>query len=453
MSCFSGFSQDLSSLYSPKSAAYSATPAHMWELGLHVGPAYGFADLKGKLGLSTGFHLRRAFDYVFSLRGDFHYGKLKFENTSDGEVETNALQGELQLVVSLNNLNWGGTSKRMTNVFAFSGGGITNIDSKVKKAINPELVDRDELMTHMSLGLGFAFRLSEKVNLGIETKGMMFFGKNADRIDGIDRRDNDITSYSSIRLNINLGNKSKRSEPLYWVNPMDVFMKDISELKSRPIFDMTDTDGDGVIDILDQDNNTPAGVSVDTRGIALDSDGDGIPNHEDDDPYVPKGTRYIKEGSSDYPTHKEVNEMIDTKFQDAMKSDAKIAVNWFLPIIHFNVDNYKVRFADYGHLSNVAKVMIANPGLKIVVTGFTDKTASEEYNLLLSFKRAEAAIEHLVKVHKIERARFLLHYSGETSTLVPSLGSTIMNRRVEFRIATIDDKEMARPSQRINTKK
>ncbi len=448
-----GFSQDLTSLYSPVSAAYSATPKHMWELGLHTGGAYGFTDIKGKLGLGGGFHLRKAIDYVFSLRGDVHFKKFNFENTSDGKVETGSFQTELQLLVSLNNLNWGGNGKRKTNVFAFTGGGATHIKAEVKNSINPYLVDRNDWMTHGSVGFGMAFRVSERVNLGLETKVMMFFGKNADLHDGIDRRNNDVTSYTSVRLNFNLGNKSNRSEPLYWVNPLDVFMKDISELKARPVFDMTDTDGDGIIDILDQEVNTPANVAVDTRGIALDSDGDGIPNYQDEDPYVPSGTKYIKESERGFPTYDEVNDLIDKKLTGHLSSQENDAINWFFPIIHFNVDNYKVRFVDYGNLSNVAKVMKANSNMKIVVTGFTDKTASEYYNLVLSYKRALATIEHLVKVHGISRDRFILQYTGEESSLVPSLGSTIMNRRVEFRAAIAGDREMAKPEQRTSSKK
>jgi len=118
---------------------------------------------------------------------------------------------------------------------------------------------------------------------------------------------------------------------------------------------------------------------------------------------------------------------------------------WFLPIVHFNIDSYKLRYVEYGNLASVAHVMKANPDLTIVVTGFTDKTASEDYNLDLSYKRAKTAIEHLVNVHGIPRSRLLLNYNGEDLPLVPAAGSTVMNRRVEFRVANDDDQEMENP--------
>jgi outer membrane protein OmpA-like peptidoglycan-associated protein len=419
----------------------------MFELGLHTGPNIGFSDLNSKFGIGAGLHLRKAIDYIFSIRGDFHYGKLNMENDRDGKVESKLGQGELQLLASINNLIWNSRANRKSNFYALTGAGVSKLDMKVIRKLNPSMADVDEILTHASVGVGIAFRISDRFNIGFESKGILYFGKNSDLLDGVLRRNRDITSYSSIRLNFNIGSKNNRSEPLYWVNPMNAFMKDITELKARPVFDMTDTDGDGVIDLLDKDPNTPPGTIVDTRGIELDSDSDGIPNAEDEEPYIPKGTKYLKEKEgNDYPTRKEVDEMIDKKVQESIaKEQRESQTNWFLPIIHFNIDNHKVRFTDYGHLASVAQVLKSNPELKIVVTGFTDKTASEIYNLLLSFKRAEAAIEHLMKVHGLPRNRLVLQYSGEEKQLVPSSGSNIMNRRVEFHVAKADDKDMNRP--------
>ena len=45
-----------------------------------------------------------------------------------------------------------------------------------------------------------------------------------------------------------------------------------------------DSDGDGVPDILDEDNSTPPGVKVDAHGRAIDTDGDGVPDYRDKEP-------------------------------------------------------------------------------------------------------------------------------------------------------------------------
>lgn len=429
---------------------YNATPAHMWEFGLHGGSAFGLADIDFTPNWGTGFHIRKAIDYVFSIRGEGLYSKLKYDDTDAGVAETTVKSASGQLLISINNLVWSNTPRRKSNVYGFIGGGLSQFDVNVKRSVGTTIKPIDpNYQTHADFGLGIAFRLSERFNLGFETKGQAMFGNNSDLIDGVARRNNDILVYSSARLNFNLGNTEKRAEPLYWVNPMDMIIQDITELKNRPELDLTDTDGDGVIDMLDADNATPAGVAVDTRGIALDSDGDGIPNYQDDEPYVPAGKNIVIQRPGDKPfvNEDDVERILDNRLREyaANGSLSGGITNWFLPIIHFSIDSYKIRYADYGNLASIAKVMKGNPNLRVAVTGFTDKTASDSYNLDLSYKRAKAAIEHLVNVHGIARSRLILRYNGEDDPLVPSTGSSVMNRRVEFQVATDEDIDMEQP--------
>lgn len=477
---------------------YRPTPAHMWEFGLHGGTAMSFGDVDFVPNFGGGFHIRKAIDYVFSIRGDAMLAKLKQQDKVNGTSESTVQSGSLQMLVSINNLVWNNVSHRKTNVYTFVGVGITRFEVNATQIINHDLKNvSPKVQTHLDGGLGVAFRISERFNLGIEAKAIALFGKNADLVDGVSRKNKDAIGYGSVRLNFNLGNINTKSEPLYWVNPMDNIMQDITELKNRPVFDLTDSDGDGVIDLLDQDNTTPPGVVVDTRGLPLDSDGDGIPNFQDEEPFYPlngklangsiapqAGNRPIR---SEEDVRKVVQEEMDKIAQNGgntshtnadnsgntngsnnssrTSKDGKMTndgnnnagnsskrpsyagaiTEWFLPIIHFNIDEYKIRYSEYGNLASVAHVMKANPDMTIVVTGFTDKTASNEYNLELSYRRAKAAIEHLVNVHGIPRSRLLLNYNGEDSPLVPSTGSTIMNRRVEFRAANDDDIEMENP--------
>ncbi len=444
-------------LLNPEPAGYqAATPAHMWEAGLHGGAALNWGDVDFVPNWGVGFHVRRALDYVFSIRGEALFAQLVSEDNNDGSAETTWQSGSLQLLVSFNNLVWSANSVRKVNVYGMVGGGLNRFKVDVTTQINPELKPLDYVFqSHGDVGVGISFRLSPRFNLGFETKASMLFGTHADKLDGTARQDNDVLSYSSFRLNFNLGNAEKRAEPLYWVNPMDMIMKDVTELKNRPAFDMTDTDGDGVIDLIDQDNSTPEGVVVDTRGLPLDSDGDGVPNYQDEEPYLAEGSKIVTTEPDQKPLGEDdVDRIIEEKLSGAggvsgggggSTGAAVSFANSFLPIIHFNIDSYSLRYADYGHMASIAKLMKTNPELRIVVTGFTDKTASAEYNDDLSYRRASSAINHLVNTHGIERYRLVLNYNGEDDPLVPSTGSNMMNRRVEFHVATSSDFDMDRP--------
>ena len=456
---------------------YSATPAHMWEFGFHTGIPIGFGDVDFVPGIGGGIHIRRALDYVFSLRSELLLGKLKNKDTNDGNTETTWQGGTFEIIASLNNLVWSNSKNRKTNFYGLVGVGLNRFKVDVTKFISSEIKPKEyDLQSHGGVGIGFSVRLTDRFNIGAESKAWVLFGKDNDRLDAVERQEGDVFSYSSIRLNFNIGNKEKRAEPLYWVNPLDNIMQDVTELKNRPAFDLTDTDEDGVIDLLDQDNATPAGVQVDTRGLPLDSDGDGIPNNEDLQPFIPSNSkgeaitepiateadidRIIAERLEEYDrtgivpqpgtegkggNSNGINGDPNSRNGSGRPNRANPLANWFLPLIHFEIDSDKLRYVDYGSLSGIAKMMKNDPNLRLTVTGFTDKTASEEYNNQLSYLRAKAAIDYMVSIHNIDRNRFVLQYSGEDAPLVPSTGSSLMNRRVEFRVAYPGDREMAAP--------
>ena len=52
-----------------------------------------------------------------------------------------------------------------------------------------------------------------------------------------------------------------------------------------------DSDGDGVVDSLDQCPNTASGVAVNAKGCPLDSDGDGVADHKDQCPNSAAGAK------------------------------------------------------------------------------------------------------------------------------------------------------------------
>ena len=279
--------------------------------------------------------------------------------------------------------------------------------------------------------------------------GIRPFGKDQDLVDGIAGNDNDFINYTHIRLNFNIGQREGVREPLYWASPFQDIMTDIAELKARPKLDLTDADGDGVVDMWDKDPSTPAGARVDASGTALDSDGDGVADYQDKEPYSPPGYTVNAEGIAqvpepDYVTEADVNRIIDAKLKDYDLTAAAAKVNWFLPIVNFNNNSYAVKRSEFEKLYQIARVIADNPRMNFVVKGYTDQNASERYNNVLSYNRAAAAIDHLVNNHNIARNRLILQWGGETNNIIPARKSLI-NRRVEFSVAKAGDAEMGRP--------
>ena len=476
---------------------YDATPKHAWELGLNGGLAFITGDVDWRPSFGVGLHLRRATDHIFSIRIEGQYysllglekdhsrnadadliselNALGYGNDSPGDADwypnykTTMLTASVQGIMSFNQFKFIRNIRHL-NLYAFAGAGGTSFNVKADALNNgakyqftsppdasdldgdyeTELVLRsDDLNSNylspiLDMGVGIAYRFSRRFNLGLEYKGTFIFGRADDFMDGhynrthVDETNNrDILNYVNLRLNINLGNLDEISEPLWWTNPMGFMLNDIAELKARPVLDLTDTDGDGVIDMLDQEPETPEGFAVDTRGVSLDSDGDGIVDGEDDEPYSPIGYEIDMNGVAQIPApdlldEADVNRILDDRLKNFKGGSLS---DWFLPMIHFDFNKSNIKRSEYEKLHHVATVMQLNPDIRVVVSGHTDKTSSNCYNNKLSYQRSQNAINHLIETYGISRNRLVLNWSGEENVIIPTEARNYINRRVEFRVA------------------
>jgi outer membrane protein OmpA-like peptidoglycan-associated protein len=84
-------------------------------------------------------------------------------------------------------------------------------------------------------------------------------------------------------------------------------------------------------------------------------------------------------------------------------------------------------------LEKIADLRRRFPDYVMVITGHTDATGSEEYNLRLSQRRADAVKEWLVKRYKMDAAKLETVGRGSTELIVPAgnVEDQAPNRRVE----------------------
>ena len=406
--------------------------------------------------------------------------------------------------------------------------------------------------------VGISRKISGRINIGLEHQVM---ASDNDYLDGIkfrsstDQSNNvDMAHYTNLRLGLNLGNFNKKVEPLYWVNPMESVYSNIAELKSRPQFEWEDEDNDGVLDLIDQELDTPEGCLVDTKGVTLDSDGDSVVDCKDAEPYSPPGYPVDENGVAQIP-EEDLNILTENDVITIIKENCDACQtygyqpgttvvgpdgrvlgstqqgttgsttnpgtttngssttgssttnggtsggsgttsgsgtvggsgttgtlgtrggvngsnttggtvgtivytgcgNWFLPMIHFDLDKYAIRPEGYVSLHQIAAVMKKCPEICVTAHGHTDVRNSNNYNRVLSYNRAKEAIDYLVSAYGVERSRLNLMYGGEESPLIPNLKNNhyttnieeqmqFINRRVEFRTCEASDYNMERPA-------
>ncbi|MDA9121196.1 OmpA family protein [Flavobacteriales bacterium] len=295
-------------------------------------------------------------------------------------------------------------------------------------------------------GLGIKFRLSKRFDLGLEYTQR--FALTGDKLDATiaGKKGSDSYGYFNAFFAIKIGKQTHSKE---WVNPFQALNQNMADLQANVDGLAQDADGDGVSDIFDKEENSPADVAVDGSGRSLDTDGDGVPDYLDADPFTSKGARVDENGkeldsdsdgvadSQDIEPNTEAGALVNFQGKtinlEAAGGKSTTSVSGSLPSIYFKVNSARIDYwSSYDRLAEVAKVMKADSGAKVKVVGSADKTGAEDYNKTLAEKRAQAAVDHLVKIYGLDAGRFTVVSDGKSNPLSVSDEALNVNRRVDF---------------------
>lgn len=103
--------------------------------------------------------------------------------------------------------------------------------------------------------------------------------------------------------------------------------------------------------------------------------------------------------------------------------------------IFFDFDSYDLLPESRTELEKIIELLTLNPVLKVEISGHTDNTGTDEYNQLLSRRRAESVVSYLVE-HSIKKER--LSFIGYGSSRPVASNETeegrAKNRRTELKI-------------------
>lgn len=101
--------------------------------------------------------------------------------------------------------------------------------------------------------------------------------------------------------------------------------------------------------------------------------------------------------------------------------------------VHFDFDSYVLSAKARRTLTQNAEVMKALSGLKVRIEGHCDERGSDEYNLALGERRAQAAMNYMATLG-VPASRMSTISYGEEKALDPGHdeGSWAKNRRAEF---------------------
>jgi peptidoglycan-associated lipoprotein len=109
-------------------------------------------------------------------------------------------------------------------------------------------------------------------------------------------------------------------------------------------------------------------------------------------------------------------------------------------MINFDYDQATVRPSDQSTLDRKAAILVANPNVKLRISGHADERGSDEYNLALGNRRAAAAKRYLEN-KGVDASRLEVISYGEERPMNPGADENAyaQNRRDEFEVTSGGD--------------
>ncbi len=169
-----------------------------------------------------------------------------------------------------------------------------------------------------------------------------------------------------------------------------------------------DSDEDTIADGLDRCSDTPKGATVDALGCPGDEDADGVLDGLDRCPRTPVGANVNAAGCvqgqnrqpAAAPRAAPPAAVPDTPAPPARAPDAPAVqpggTAMVLENVTFGTGSARLQAGSYVELDSIAKVLTANPALRVEIGGHTDVSASPADDMHLSTLRAEAVRNYLV---------------------------------------------------------
>lgn len=349
--------------------------------------------------------VRYMFNPKFGVKLDFGYDKLE-DGKGSAPFESTYLRTSLQGVVNIGRvLNF----ETWTNTFgllAHGGFGASQLTSK-------NGFEGEDYMGNGILGLTGQVKLSNSVVLTGDITGIAN-GKQQHNFDGMNQVPT--TAIDGILMNMSIGmtfylGKNEKHADWYFENKTD----EIEALEKRLAFvetGLVDTDKDGVADLYDLEQNTTAGVAVNSKGQAVDVNKNGVPDELES--YLDK--TYGQNGN--IATNGTIEELINGGY-----------VN-----VYFDFNSDTPTSTSLSGIDFLVKYLKANPSKNAQIVGYADEVGDASYNQALSQRRADA-VKNIAVNSGISASRLTVVANGEdTSVNKDSKEARQIVRRVTFSV-------------------
>ena len=352
---------------------------------------------------------RYMFNNKFGLKADVGYNSFQPKNESV-DFNTQYYRANLQAVTNLGRVMNFETWTNTIGLLGHAGFGYAQLRND-----NNDIQDK---MGNFIAGVTAQVKLTNRLALTGDFTTIMNFSQNT-AFDGASLTPEANRGFSgnlftgTVGLTVYLGKNEKHAD---WVidneNEIEELREKITSIENK----MLDTDNDGVANYLDEEENTPAGTLVDTKGRSIDKNNNNVPDATE---------AYVLENyASKTPDSTVVYD----------KELIKSLINGGYVAVYFNFDQSRPTSVSTDATNFILTYLRDNPSASVDIIGHADELGKSAYNDKLSTARANHVKTTLVKSN-IDPSRLNVVAAGEdTSVDKNSEDARKLVRRVTFSV-------------------
>jgi outer membrane protein OmpA-like peptidoglycan-associated protein len=348
---------------------------------------------------------RYMFNNKFGLKADFGYNSFSSKNTSkdfDSKYYRFDVQGVANLARIMNFENWTNT----IGLLGHAGFGLGQVETK----------NGNDKVGNFIAGITGQIKLTNRIALTGDfstilnaNQGLTFDGASSVKGGGFASS----LFTGTVGVTVYLGKNKKHAD---WVIIPDAEVLSLQEKVANLETKMNDSDKDGILDFLDLEPNSIAGIMVDTKGRTIDNNKNGIADEIENylsKTYVNKGDQQPAIGNEEL-----IKNLINTGY-----------INAYFDLNKSTPTNVSTEGIDF-----ILTYLRNNPSASVDIIGHADELGKSAYNDKLSAARANQVKTVLMKAN-IDASRLNVVAGGEDASVkIDSENARKLVRRVTFKV-------------------
>lgn len=305
--------------------------------------------------------------------------------------------------------------------------GINVASLKTVKSSQNQVIGSPDHILGLIYGISPSYNITKKTALFLDMTLINNFRQHHTWDGNVSDEKNNLTGQMSC---LSIGISYKLGKPVEQVKEenkklVEAKNEDLEKRMKEVETKLIDTDKDGVLDYLDQENNSIEGSIVDTKGVMVDKNKNNIPDEIE---------KYLDKNNGANSGITNTSQSPSNTNQKSTDDSFTRAINDGYICVYYETNKSVYISSSKDSINYILTYLNTNPNANMDLIGYTDDIGDRFDNQQLGLDRANNVKDTLVKLG-IDPSRLNTISGGEDRTYVPSSKETrSLVRKVIFRI-------------------